>query len=242
MAVTVTQLIQNTLREISEATNSSLGVVGDGAGTDTVSTTTTLYDYITQAVVDWCEVAWPIPGTASLTTWAADTRTQMLHSLTLPSGQGRLHAITAVALGSPLVAMDRISLEALRGNFPSMEFDASGTSLYYYAETSFVGVYPPPGSAVAAAFRGYCVPVKAGATDGAAITSSYSFAPDDMLLRVIPPKAACLLAEKSFEDPSVFGRLDHLRTRYLGYQMEQRARLSPEILAHMKMPEIAARR
>lgn len=236
MPVTVTQLIQDTLREINEATNSSLGVVGDGAGADTVTTTTTLYNYITQAAVDWCETAWALPGTASLAAWAAGTKTQPLHSLTTPSGQGRLHAVTGLALGSTPAALELISLSSLRQSFPGMDFAANGTSLYYYAEPSFVGVYPAPSANIAAALVGYCVPVKAGASSNATTATEYAFAPDDMLLRVIPTKAAILLAEKSFDDTSVFGRLDHLKARYFEWQLEQRSRMSEETLQHFRMP------
>ena len=242
MAVNVSELIQSALRELNEATNSSLGVVGDGAGTDTVTTTTTLYDYITQSVVDWCETAWPLPGTASLASWATGTRTQLLHTLTIPSGQGRLFAITAVGFGSTPTALERISLPALRSNKPGFEFDSNSTPLYYYVESSLVGVYPSPAANTAAAFIGYAVPLQAGAATSGSIVASYSFAPDDLLRRVIPVKAALLLAAKTFDDPSVFGRLDHLAARYAQYQMEYRARLSPEILAHMKLPELAGKR
>lgn len=236
MAVTVVQLIQDTLREVNEATNSSLGVVGDGAGADTVTTTTTLYNYITQAAVDWCETAWALPGTASLSAWASGVRTQLLMDLVVPSGQGRLHAVTGMAMGSTPAALDLISLASLRSNFPGMDFAASGTSLYYYTEPSFVGVYPPPGANIAANFVGYSVPLKAGATSSSTVATIYSFAPDDLLLRVIPTKAAIILAEKSFDDTSIFGRLDHLRDRYFGWQMEYRARMSEETLQHFKMP------
>ena len=236
MAVTVTQLIQDTLRELNEATSSSLGSVGDGAGADTVTTTTTLYNFITQAAVDWCETAWALPGTASLSSWTSGTKTQQLHALTVPSGQGRLHAVTGLALGATPAALELISLASLRQNFPGMDFAANGSSLYYYVEPSFVGVYPAPSANIAAALVGYCVPVKAGASANSTTATEYSFAPDDILLRVIPTKAAILLAEKTFDDPSVFGRLDHLKAKYFEWQMKQRSRMSEETLQHFKMP------
>jgi hypothetical protein len=235
MAVTVAQLAQDTLRELSEQVSSSLGIVGDGSGVDSVSTTETLYEYITQAATEWCEIAWPLPGSATLAAWPAQSRSQMLHALTHPPGQGRLHAITGVAVGAPLAPLERISLSALKQNIPGAEFTASGSSLYYYVEPSFVGLHPSPASSVAASFVGYAVPLKASGVASATTANSYSFAPDDILRRVIPVRAAILLAEKGFDDPNIFGRIDHLRARWVADLSLQRSRLSEETLQHFKM-------
>jgi hypothetical protein len=234
MAVTVAALSQAALRELNEATNSSAGEVGDGAGAATVTTTTTLYDYLTQALVDWCETAWPLFDSATLTWTSASGGTQNKHALTAAT-YARLWRIRAMAMGATPAPLERISLAALKANKPNYEFEAAGTPLYFWEEGNVVGVYPAPSTNLASTFHGLAVPLPAGSGSGGT-ASSYSFAPDDVLLRVIPVKAAILLAEKLFDDPSVYGRVDHLRARYLAYQMEYRGLISPEILGQMRDP------
>lgn len=242
MSVPVTELKTSTIRELNEAANSTRAEVGTGTGGVSISSDLVLNDYLTQALCEWCETAWALDGTATLAAWTTGTRSQLKHSLTFPTGQGRLFAIRAMAMGSPLVALDRIALASLKANKPSFEFDATGTPIYFYEESSFVGVYPPPSADTAASFVGLAVPLPAGDGSGGTTATSYSFAPDDLIRRVIPVAAAILLAQKAFDDPSIFGRLDHLITRYVGIRDRYRSMLSEDLLAHMKMPEIQAKR
>ena len=240
MGVLVTELSQSTLRELNEASDSTLGAIGNGAGADTVVNATTLYDYITQAQNEWCETAWPLPGTASLATWAAGVKTTLLHNLTVPSGQGRLWAVRGMAMGSTPTPLDRISLASLNAEKPLYEFDASGTPLYFFEEPSFVGVYPAPSTDRAASLTGLALPLPAGDGSGGTLPTLI-FAPDDLLRRVIPVGAAILLAQKAFDDPSVFGRLDHLIARYVALRDRYRMGVSEELRQHLRMPEIVAR-
>ncbi len=144
-------------------------------------------------------------------------------------------------MGSPLAALDLIGLAELKASVRGYEFAASGTPIYYYEEPSFVGGHPAPSSNTAASLYGVCLPVPIGDGTGGT-TDSIDFMPDDLIRRVLPTAAAILLAQKAFDDPSIFGRLDHLIGRYVPLRDRYRAGVSDEIRTHLRMPEIQARR
>jgi len=240
MAVAVSELSTSTLRELNEASNSTLGSVGSGTGSEDVTTQATLYDYLTQAQNEWVETAYPLMGSATYT-WPSGAKTKGWGAFTYPSGQGRLFGLRAMAMGSTLVALDRIGLAELKASIPGYEFVASGTPVYYYEEPSFVGVHPAPSNNTAASLYGVCLPVPIGDGTGGT-TNSIDFMPDDLIRRVLPLAAAILLAQKAFDDPSIFGRLDHLIARYVPLRDRYRAGVSEELRTHLRMPEIQARR
>jgi len=71
----VTTLIAEVIRLLNEADNSSVGEVGDGSGTVTVDTTTTITDYLNEAIKETCRTCLYVP--------AKGTVTQTEHIITL---------------------------------------------------------------------------------------------------------------------------------------------------------------
>lgn len=237
MALTIDDLTNATWRELNEATNSTLASVGDGTGADEVVAGTTLREYFTWAGNEWCETAWPLYGSATVAEWAIGVGSKGLHELTNPSDQGRLHAVLSVAMGDPYVPLARIDPLRLRDSYPSMEFEDNDTPLYFWEEISAVGVYPRPSAAMRFKAHGLALPPPV--VEG---TTSLSYMPDDIISRVIPTLAAILIAQKAYDDPSVFGRLDHLVARYSSMRENYRGLLSPGVLGRMKISTIQPRK
>lgn len=235
MAVSVSDIILATQRELNEAASSSLAEVGDGAGGIEVPSDTVMHKYITMAQNDWCMTAWPIIGYGTIN-WPASALTRSWQSFATPSGQGRLFCARSVGAGEPYEVLDLIGLAELSTSVRGYEFAAAGTPIYYYEEPSLVGLYPPPLSETPVKVFGLCLPVPAGDGTGGTV-ASLSFAPDDVIERVIPRRTAIFLAEKWYDDPSVFGRLSHLVADYELMRQSYRAGLSEELRKNLRMPE-----
>lgn len=196
MAVGFTDLRFETLRLLNETNLSVVGEIatGDGAtgtagATFTVSSNEGLVDYLNEGAIEMCRTCCYIAG---LDTLAVTSRTTSYASTivwfptTARTASGRL-----THCGEQELAM-----------YDQDYMTTTGTPAYWYRHGPYdIGVYPVPTTSTNVIISGAAIPTPITIASG-----TFSFAPDDLLLKALPAYAAAKLALKNFDDPSLVGR------------------------------------
>lgn len=218
MPRTLTDLLQGTFIRLNEGTASTFAELESGGGnTPVLATTAVMTRYINEAQWEMARTCLLIPGRAAALTTAGQARyllsdmaaqmdrTQSIANLY--SDGSTAWAVRQVILGG--TALTFSGVEALMLRFPNFEnTTASGTALYWYrnGEGAF-GIWPAPAAAAGITAVGYVV----GPSFDTSATCTWIA---DNLTPLIEMRAAALLAEHSFDDPTLYGRLQHLNPEY----------------------------
>lgn len=206
LASTVTNVVAGTIYTVS-ATNLSasqfqiVGVTPSGGtgGTFTVVSAavfsdSTILDYINEAAADMCrtccfeQLTYTAPGTtSSRVTNISSTR------IWFPMHVGYLTY--------NLIHCGEMELRSYDLNYHS----TFGVPKYWYKSGQYnVGIYPVQSSPITLIITGAAIPLPIATATIA--TDTYSFIPDDIMLKTIPAYVAGKLAMKNFDDPSLVGR------------------------------------
>jgi len=205
MAQTMAQLRAETYKILNEATNSTLGIVGVGDGTASISSDTTVNNFIAEAVSEICRtcVSYQVSGTL---TFAANTRNVLLTSMTVPTpANSTMWFPTDAYVGSTrLIHASESSVRANDLNYAATTVANSSlvTNWYRYDNYS-VSLYPYITTGpTSVTVYGYGIP-----NITIADATSFDFIPDDLMRQMIPAFAATKLAMKNIDDPTVSQRV-----------------------------------
>lgn len=209
---TANALYQETLRLLNESLNSSLGELGDGTGLVQTITSTTINDYLNEAVAETCRSCIYVPAKGTVTQTNPIIN---LHDLTMSStyvetplspnesndAVGMWFPLTVVAGSTSLV---HCSEPTLRAYNPTFEADATGTPKYWYRNgQNNIRVYPAPSTSTAFTIYG-CGTIAPLVALNTSI--NITIIPDDVQLKMWASYAAYKLALKNTDDPSVAQR------------------------------------
>lgn len=212
MAVTLTALQLETYRLLNENSNTTLGEVGDGSGSSgslASSSATTITQWLNEGVYDFVRACVPMNATATVSQ-AASTPRVAYTGLTMAAAYSStlvyLWYATSLSIGGTAVTF--CGENELRLYNPALENVANSvTTLYWYRHGDHgVGIYPARTSTTTITVNGYALPKILGDGSGSTVTS-YSFLPDDLMLRAFPAYAAAKIAMKNTDDPGMLDRM-----------------------------------
>ena len=238
MSVSLNELQILTLRKVDEAYDSSAAEVADGTGGilsvdsswvqgsgTSLTTLTTITDYLNEVQNIWCQTAWMLEGTASRT-WGVGVEKYALADFTPASSQGALWAVESTVLNTS--TLTQITKPDLQREVRDFRTAASGTATYWYTEQETIHLYPKPDTAYTCTVYGYCLPPMLGSGSGGTVTSA-SFMRDDLIRKVLPLGAGILLVKRKATDPSLIGRLPDLMSEFQEVYLRERSRLSESV-------------
>jgi hypothetical protein len=192
---TLTDLQNDVLSRLQEASNSTAGDLVSGTGAaSTTSTAATITQYLNEASADLARYAWPIWDSGTYTL-PASTLSVTFESLTVADGNVMWAARDVSWNGTPLTYFRQSALESwYQTTFPT----DTGTPLWW-AEQGQAGiiVYPTPSTQQALTVYGLAVPKQL--SSGSDVPSW--FGPDQVKLVVF--NAAARLALKNAEDATL---------------------------------------
>jgi hypothetical protein len=203
--LTMAQLRTETYKLLNEATNSTLGIVGAGDGTASVSSDTTANNFIAEAVAEICRtcVAYQVSGTL---TFGANTRNVLLTSMTSTSpSSATMWFPTDTYIGSTrLLHASESSVRANDLAYASTVVSSStGITHWYRLDNFSVSLYPYSTTSVGSVtVYGYGIP-DVTISD----STQFTFIPDDLMKQMIPSYVATKLAMKNIDDPTVSQRM-----------------------------------
>jgi hypothetical protein len=197
MAVSFSDLRYETLRLLNETDLSVVGEIatgngatGSGGATYTISSNEGLLDYLIEGANEMCRSCCYQTATVALTTSTARVRSFADTVIWFPQ-------IASIG-GTALIHTGEPELYAYDTSYTL----TTGTPTHWFRSGPYdIGLYKTPTSTVIVTLTGASTPT-------AILTGSgtYSFAPDDVLLKALPCYAASKLALKNFDDPSLVGR------------------------------------
>lgn len=228
---TLATLTSEVLRLLNEATNSSLGEVGNGSGTVSVTTSQTIEAYLNEAIKECCRTCIYVPAKGAVTQANPIIN---LSSLVLDGNYVPTDASTvndAAAIWFPLTVQSgstnlvHCSEPTLRAYDPSFESTATGTPKYWYRSGDYqIRIYPAPSTSTVFTVYGCGTLPDVSAT-------SITVIPDDIQLKMWASYAAYKLALKNTDDPSV------LQRAFWGdWYNESRMRLWGQLDYFLKLP------
>lgn len=237
MSVTYAAIERETLRLLSEASNSTVGEVPDGSGGVTDATSVAIVRAV-NLVQDWlCRRCVALRGDGSASIPAA-TQSGL-------AGEVKFSALTMRQTGFRLwcvsdlwwngVALRRIDEGVLRLRAPRYSVETADAATHWYERPhdGVFALYPAPRITRNVRVAGLCLPpVIVASSPSASQTSTPSFLDDARLMELLPTGCAIYLAKRLFEDPSVYSRLAHLnkqqgervRSLYLSLPAAERER------------------
>lgn len=211
---TASALLQETLRLLNETSldSSSLGELGNGSGGISVTTSTTITDYLNEAIAETCRSCVYVPGKGTITQTNPIIN---LHDLSMvgayvetPGTSNELN--DAVGIWFPLIVMAgstgliHCSEPTLRAYSQNFEADATGTPKYWFRNgQNNIRVYPAPASSTAFTVYGCGVIGNLTANNSSV---NITILPDDTQLKMWACYAAYKIALKNTDDPSVAQR------------------------------------
>lgn len=197
---TLAELENDTLILLNEATGSVLGDLPNGTGGTTIATLTTIDQYLNEAQYEMARSCVYIPGTQTFTAFTGS-------DLTLTS---IWHPMSVSITGSALQHTTDARLRSWQPNFEvftgTLSLPNGGTTTnpyYWYKKDPLVVRVFPSATNQTIVVNGASIP--------AAITTSCTFAPDDVLRNTLPVYAAMKLAMKNLDDPSLAPRIQMWR-------------------------------
>lgn len=191
MPLGFTVLRNEVLKLLNETNASVVGELASGVGgAATVASNDTILDYLNEAAKEM-------------------TRTCCYEqtTITISSTTNRVNSFASTALWYPQVASMSGTQLIHCGEQELSAFDQSylfstGTPTHWYRNGPYqIGLYPKPTTAVTVDIVG-----AATATSITTGSGTFSFAPDDVLLKALPAYAASKIAMKNYDDPSLVGR------------------------------------
>lgn len=228
---TLQALKDEVIRLLNEATNSSIGEVGDGTGNVIVDTDTTLETYLNEAVAETCRTCIYVPARGSVTQTEHIINLSDLSCLPtyVPTTGGTVNDATAIwfpmtvmAGSTPLV---HCSEPTLRAYSPAYEADASGTPKYWFRQGDYtIQVYPRPSASTVYTVWG-------AGTVGGLSADTMTIIPDDLQLKMWASYAAYKIALKNTDDPSLAQR-----AFWANWYNECRMRLWGQLDHFLKVP------
>jgi len=191
MAANFTTLRNEALKLLNETNTSVVGELATGLGSAaTVSSDSTILDYINEAAKEMCRSC------------------VLLESTVTPTGStARLTTLADQVVWFPLVVSRSGVTLTHCGEQELRVYDLSYTSVtgtptnWYRSGEWNVGLYPVPTVSAQLTITGASIPEAISTGSG-----EFTFAPDDILLKAIPSYVAAKLALKNFDDPSLIGR------------------------------------
>jgi len=227
----LTTLTSEVLRLLNEATNSSVGEVGNGSGTVTTTTSATIEAYLNEAIKETCRTCIYVPAKGTIT---QSNPIINLSSLSLDEDYVLTDASTVndassmwfpLTVQSGLTNLTHCSEPSLRAYDPSFEATAVGTPKYWYRSGDYgIRVYPAPSASTTFTVYGCGVLGNISAT-------SITVIPDDLQLKMWASYAAYKLALKNTDDPSVAQR-----AFWGNWYNEVRMRLWSQLDTFLRMP------
>lgn len=228
---TLQALKDEVIRLLNEASNTSIGEVGDGTGTVVVDTDTTLETYLNEAVKETCRTCIYVPARGSVTQTEHIINLSDLSCLPtyVPTTGGTVNDATAIwfpmtvmAGSTPLI---HCSEPTLRAYSPAYEADASGTPKYWFRQGDYtIQVYPRPSASTVYTVWG-------AGTVGGLSADTMTIIPDDLQLKMWASYAAYKIALKNTDDPSLAQR-----AFWANWYNECRMRLWGQLDHFLKIP------
>lgn len=224
-------LTSEVLRLLNEATNSSVGEVGDGSGTVTTTTSATIEVYLNEAIKETCRTCIYVPskGTITQSNPIINLSSLSLDSTYVPTDDSTVNNASSMwfplTVQSGLTNLTHCSEPSLRAYDPSFEATAVGTPKYWYRSGDYgIRVYPAPSASTTFTVYGCGVLGDISAT-------SITVIPDDLQLKMWASYAAYKLALKNTDDPSVAQR-----AFWGNWYNEVRMRLWSQLDTFLRMP------
>lgn len=224
-------LTSEVLRLLNEATNSSIGEVGDGSGTVTTTTSATIEAYLNEAIKETCRTCIYVPAKGTITqsnpiinlsSISLDEDYILTDDETVNDASSMWFPLT---VQSGLTNLTHCSEPSLRAYDPSFEATAVGTPKYWYRSGDYgIRVYPAPSASTTFTVYGCGVLGDISAT-------SITVIPDDLQLKMWASYAAYKLALKNTDDPSVAQR-----AFWGNWYNETRMRLWSQLDTFLRMP------
>ena len=204
------------------------------SGGTTLTTEQLLDFYLNEAAAEWCQTAFYLEGSASLT-WATTRFTYRLNELTAAASQGNLHSVEQVTktVSSVVSTLPKITRDALRLHYPEYR-TTSATPSYWAFDQYTLHLQAKPLLATDMSFYGPCLPQSLGDGSGSTATSA-AWMEDSDLRRVLPCLAAMMMIRRKITNESLYGRFEELALEYQDLYARFRGNLSPSTLAeHFK--------
>jgi hypothetical protein len=224
-------LTSEVLRLLNEATNSSVGEVGDGSGTVTTTTSATIEAYLNEAIKETCRTCIYVPskGTITQSNPIINLSSLSLDSAYVPTDDSMVNNASSMwfplTVQSGLTNLTHCSEPSLRAYDPSFEATTVGTPKYWYRSGDYgIRVYPAPSASTTFTVYGCGVLGDISAT-------SITVIPDDLQLKMWASYAAYKLALKNTDDPSVAQR-----AFWGNWYNEVRMRLWSQLDTFLRMP------
>ncbi len=228
---TLTQLTDEVIRLLNEATNGSLGEVGDGSGNVIIDTNTTIADYLNEAVKESCRTCLYVPakGTVTQTEHIINLSEVSCLPAYVPTATNTVNDATAIWYTMSVMAgstmLTHCSEPTLRAYNPNYEADAAGTPKYWFRQGDYsIQVYPRPTASTVFTLWG-------AGTVGDLGADTLTIIPDDLQLKMWASYAAYKLALKNTDDPSVAQR-----AFWSNWYNECRMRLWGQLDHFLKLP------
>ena len=236
MSRSLTQLSQNVLNLLNESADSTVADLDAGAGANaTITTLATITSYLNDGAALLCRTCFALRGVGSRMLAVGDTNAS-LHGLPVTGG-GTLWASRAATYNAlPLTHMKRAMAEL---HFPSWLVDPNGVPLYWFEDgQQYIGVLPKPAAIAILQVSGLILPAMLGDGTGGTVTN-VDWMPDDFAI-VLQKYAASQVAEKNFEDATLFGRAAMYAEEFNIGCLRLWERIEPEIrAAHYPAPPSA---
>jgi len=191
MALGFTVLRNEVLKLLNETNASVVGELATGVGgAATVSSNDTILDYLNEGAEEMTRTCCYEQGTIQIVTTTARVNSFANTALWYPQ--------VVIISSSVLTHCGEQELQAFNYNY----LNTTGAPQYWYRNGPYqLGLYPKPATAVTVDVTGAisATPILAG-------SGTFSFAPDDILLKALPAYAAAKIAMKNYDDPSLVGR------------------------------------
>ena len=191
MALGFSVLRNEVLKLLNETDASVVGELATGVGgSATASSDSTILDYLNEGAEEMTRTCCYEQGTIQILTTTARVNSFASTALWYPQ--------VVVISSTVLTHCGEQELQAFNYNY----LNTTGAPQYWYRNGPYqLGLYPKPSSAVTVDVTGAvsATPILAG-------SGTFSFAPDDVLLKALPAYAAAKIAMKNYDDPSLVGR------------------------------------
>ena len=191
MALGFSVLRNEVLKLLNETDASVVGELATGVGgSATVTSDSTILDYLNEGAEEMTRTCCYEQGTIQILTTTARVNSFASTALWYPQ--------VVVISSTVLTHCGEQELQAFNYNY----LNTTGAPQYWYRNGPYqLGLYPKPSSAVTVDVTGAvsATPILAG-------SGTFSFAPDDVLLKALPAYAAAKIAMKNYDDPSLVGR------------------------------------
>lgn len=235
MAVSLTQLLNETYGLLAEATDSPLGEVVDGASIVARSGQDALTDLLHQGARELARTCLPIraaTGAESIAIGAREVVLKAYSAVYQPTlaTTFTLFAATAVIGASPLTEVSEQVVQAYDLDYQT----TTGTpEVWYPTGDGKVGLYPVPSALFSGTFHGLATPP---APSGADATPYWQ---DDISLFLLPRYAATLLAQMGIDDDRLAQKALLWQGEYEERRRELRMGVAPGLASRlMPLPPV----